>query len=264
MNLFIIIFFIITGIVLRYLYYWKPKTMEQFYNNTPLFFAHRGYRNKEPENTLSSFSEAIKKGAQVLEVDVLCTKDREVVCSHNYELEIQTDLSGDISGLEYSYIKTANVGHRWENKNDYIPKLIDVLRVGSEKTKFNIEIKTKKITDMLTARKVLEIIKKEKISNRVLISSFNPLVLWYIKWMDSNIRTGYLYDNPKLLFLKNIIHPDCIHPNVSLISKNLITHCRERGLRINVWTVNNKPSIHWLIKLGVDGVITDNSAFFSS
>ena len=48
-------------------------------------------------------------------------------------------------------------------------------------------------------------LKKEKRVQRVLISSFNPLILWYVKWIDKNVRTGFLYDNPKLLFLKNII-----------------------------------------------------------
>ena len=96
-----------------------------------------------------------------------------------------------------------------------------------------------------------------------MISSFNPLVLWYIKWLDENIRTGYLYDNPKFLFFKNIIHPDCIHPKESLITKNLVKYCKKQGLCINAWTANNKPSVYWLTELGVDGIITDNPKFFS-
>ena len=96
-----------------------------------------------------------------------------------------------------------------------------------------------------------------------MISSFNPLVLWYIKWLDENIRTGFLYDNPIFLFFKNIFHPDCIHPKESLITKNLVKYCKKQGLCINAWTANNKPSIYWLTELGVDGIITDNPKFFS-
>ena len=107
-----------------------------------------------------------------------------------------------------------------------------------------------------------ETVKKEKAQNRVLISSFNPLLLWYIKWLDKKLRTGFLYDNPKLLFLKNLIHPDCLHPNERLVSKNLVKYCHDRGHYINVWTANNRSSIQWLIELEVDGVITDNPEFF--
>ena len=104
-------------------------------------------------------------------------------------------------------------------------------------------------------------IRDSNIANKVLVSSFNPLALWYTKWLDKNIRTGFLYENPKFLFLKNIIHPDCVHPKESLVTKNLVKHCKDRGLSINVWTSNNNTSIDWLSKLGVDGIITDNPKY---
>ena len=237
--------------------------MTEFYNNKPLFFAHRGCLLHKPENTLSSFLEAIKIGAQALEIDVMKTKDKKIVCSHNHYLDIETNFIGDISELEYSYIKRANTAYRLNNIKEPIPQLIDVLKRIPDEIKINIEIKIRKSRDIFAAQEVVDIIKNKNISQRVLISSFNPLVLWYIKWLDENIRTGFLYDNPKFLFFKNIIHPDCIHPKESLITKNLVKHCKERGLCINAWTANNKPSIYWLTELGVDGIITDNSKFFS-
>jgi len=237
--------------------------MTEFYNNKPLFFAHRGCLLNKPENTLSSFLEAIKIGAQALEIDVMKTKDKKIVCSHNHYLDIETNFIGDISEIEYSYIKRANTAYRLKNIKEPIPQLIDVLKRIPDEIKINIEIKTRKSRDIFAAREIVDIIKNKNIYQRVLVSSFNPLVLWYIKWLDENIRTGFLYDNPKFLFFKNIIHPDCIHPKESLITKNLVKHCKERGLCINAWTANNKPSVYWLTELGVDGIITDNPKFFS-
>ncbi len=63
--------------------------MKEFYNNKPIFFAHRGYLLNKPENTLSSFLEAVKIGAQALEIDVMKTKDKKIVCSHNHYLDIE-------------------------------------------------------------------------------------------------------------------------------------------------------------------------------
>ena len=263
MILFIIIFFVITAIVLQHLFLWSPKNMTGFYKNkTPLFIAHRGYLINKPENTTSSFIEAVNKGAKALEIDVIKTKDNEIICSHNYDLGIETDLYGDVSTMDYSHIKKANTSFKQKHKKEPIPRLIDVLKQTPPEIILNIEIKTKKLNDISIARNVMTIIKKEKRVHRVLISSFNPLILWYVKWIDKNVRTGFLYDNPKLLFLKNIIHPDCIHPKDILITKNLVKHCHERGLCVNAWTTNNTPSIHWLMELGIDGVITDNPKFF--
>ena len=263
MNLFITIFFIITGLVLRHLYLWKPKPMKSYYNNNPIFFAHRGYLIKKPENTLASFLEAIKIGAQAIELDVIKTKDNKIICSHDYCLDVEKNVVGDISEMEYSYIKKGNADHQLKNNYKPFPQLINVIKNIPDEIRINIEIKTRKTIDMLIVKKLVSIIKKNNISHKVLISSFNPIAIWYAKKLDKNIRTGFLYDNPKLLFLKNIIHPDCIHPKASLVTKSLVKHCKERGLSINVWTVNNKTAINWITELGVDGIITDNPKYFS-
>lgn len=48
----------------------------------PQAIAHRGYSSKCAENSLRSFEEAIKAGADALETDVHLTKDGVVVLSH--------------------------------------------------------------------------------------------------------------------------------------------------------------------------------------
>jgi len=264
MILFIIVFFISIGFVLRHLYLWKPLSMDDFFTEKPTVFAHRGYLYNHPENTLSSFIQAVKKGANALEIDVVKTKDNKIICSHNYNLGIETDFSGNISELEYNFIKQANTAHRLKkHKKEHIPQLIDVLNNIPDEIKINIEIKTRSLADIFIARGVVKTIKNNKIEHKVLVSSFNPLVLLYIKWLDKNIRTGFLYDNPKFLYIKNIIHPDCLHPKESIVNKNLVKHSKERGLHINVWITNNKPAAEWLLNIGVDGIITDNPKIFS-
>ncbi|SVB88187.1 uncharacterized protein METZ01_LOCUS241041, partial [marine metagenome] len=46
--------------------------MSLFYNgNSPLLFAHRGASTTAPENTISAYTEAIKRGVPALEIDVI-------------------------------------------------------------------------------------------------------------------------------------------------------------------------------------------------
>ena len=237
--------------------------MKSFYSNNPMFFAHRGCLIKKPENTINSFLEAIKIGAEAIEVDIIKTKDNKIICSHDYYLDINTNKVGDISEMEYSYLKDGIKSRASTNNNDYFPQLENVIKNIPDEVKINIEIKTRKVIDILIVKELVSIIKRMNISHKVLVSSFNPLAIWYAKILDKNIRTGFLYDNPRFLFLKNIIHPDCIHPKQSLVTQNLVKHSKDRGLSVNVWTVNNKAAINWLIKQGVDGIITDNPKYFS-
>ena len=55
----------------------------------------------------------------------------------------------------------------------------------------------------------------------------------------------------------NVIHHDCLHPTAELVSENLVKFAKQKGLALNIWTVNTKPAIDWLIDLKVDGIITD-------
>ena len=126
----------------------------------------------------------------------------------------------------------------------------------------NIEIKSRSFYDISAARDVVELVKGKNFINRTIISSFNPLVIWYVKWIKSQVLTGFLYNNLDYFFMINVVHPDCLHPTAELVSKGLVKFAKQRGLALNVWTVNTKPAIDWLIDLKVDGIITDQTEFF--
>jgi glycerophosphoryl diester phosphodiesterase len=57
---------------------------------------HRGSRGLMPENTIEAMLEAIKWGITTLEMDVVITKDKQVVLSHEpfMNLEIATPPNG--------------------------------------------------------------------------------------------------------------------------------------------------------------------------
>src|SRR5258708_4611877 len=46
-------------------------------------YAHRGARSFNPENTLPAYKAALKIGADWLDMDVVLTKDNEVLISHD-------------------------------------------------------------------------------------------------------------------------------------------------------------------------------------
>jgi glycerophosphoryl diester phosphodiesterase len=59
----------------------------------PLIFGHRGASGYRPEHTLASYELAIRMGADVIEPDVVSTKDRVLVVRHENEISGTTDVS---------------------------------------------------------------------------------------------------------------------------------------------------------------------------
>jgi len=265
MILFLLVFFLFIGVVLNHLFLWKPHNMTSFYDgNNPLWFAHRGASNVAPENTISAFNKAVKNGASGLEIDVISTLDGVLLCSHNFDLERETDCGGYIDELPYHSIKDANAALHWNSEKEGLPKLKEVLRIVPKHVRLNIEIKSRSFYDISAARDVVELVKGENFINRTIISSFNPFVIWYVKWINPQLLTGFLYNNLDYFFMINVVHPDCLHTTAELVSEGLMKFAKQRGLALNAWTVNTKPAIDWLIDLKVDGIITDQIEFYST
>ena len=265
MILFLLVFFLFIGVVLNHLFLWKPHNMTSFYDgNNPLWFAHRGASNAAPENTISAFNKAVKNGASGLEIDVISTLDGVLLCSHNFDLERETDCGGYIDELPYHSIKDANAALHWNSEKEGLPKLKEVLRIVPKHVRLNIEIKSRSFYDISAARDVVELVKGENFINRTIISSFNPFVIWYVKWINSQVLTGFLYNNLDYFFMINVVHPDCLHTTAELVSEGLMKFAKQRGLALNAWTVNTKPAIDWLIDLKADGIITDQIEFYST
>ena len=265
MILFLLVFFLFIGVVLNHLFLWKPHNMTSFYDgNNPLWFAHRGASNVAPENTISAFNKAVKNGASGLVIDVISTLDGVLLCSHNFDLERETDCGGYIDELPYHSIKDANAALHWNSEKEGLPKLKEVLRIVPKHVRLNIEIKSRSFYDISAARDVVELVKGENFINRTIISSFNPFVIWYVKWINPQLLTGFLYNNLDYFFMINVVHPDCLHTTAELVSEGLMKFAKQRGLALNAWTVNTKPAIDWLIDLKVDGIITDQIEFYST
>ena len=92
----------------------------------------------------------------------------------------------------------------------------------------------------------------------IIVSSFNPLVVRYVKYKCKKTPTGFIYEYKKHFIGVFIARPDCLHPDAEFINDDLINFCRSRNMKINTWTVNNPFARDWLTNKEIDGIITDN------
>ena len=243
-----------------YRFYWRNSGAT--FLNGPGFelISHRGLKSAAPENTLEALLAAVDSGFRWVEVDVMTTKDRAVVCSHNFDLERETDSFGYVHQNSLKDIKHAYTGVNRGYVGAYrIPELKTILKKVPNDIGINIEIKSSSVFDLKTARALVAL--KNNLQERpVIISSFNPLVLAYLHVFFRAAPTGFLLESKKYLWITNWLHPDYLHLRGDMVTESIIGLCKKRNMKINAWTVNNKSAIKALFNKQIVGVVTDMGA----
>ena len=225
-------------------------------------FAHRGASSDYPENTLLSFKEAIRLGANGIELDVHKTKDNKIVVIHDEDIErtlIGKGLVKDFTLNELMKFRCRKILFR-NNDSCLIPTLEEVLQLFRDNNVFlNIELKTDIFEYEGIENDVIKLIYKHNMKDRVLLSSFNHKTVKRCKNIDKSIKTAILYEKQidNIINYANSLDVDAINPSISLVSKELIEEAHKKNLKVNVYTVNSPIYMRNLIEANVDGIFTD-------
>ena len=224
-------------------------------------FAHRGASSDYPENTILSLKEGIKSGAKGLEIDVHKSKDKRLVVIHDEDIErtfLGKGLVKDFTLEELKLFKNRKKLFR-DNEECHIPTLEEVFELIKDiDILLNIELKTDIINYEGIEEDVITLIKKYGIEDKIIISSFNHESIRKVKAI-SNIKTGILYESPivDVVEYAKSLGADAIHPDIRIVSEDLIREAHKNDLKVNIFTVNNPMHMRLLIKNKVDGAFTD-------
>jgi len=222
-----------------------------------LVVAHRGASSLAPENTLAAVNKALELGADGVEIDVRLTKDGEVVLIHDSSLMRTAGDPGEIWEYTLEELARFEVGSWFgeEFRGEPIPTLIQVIRAVKGRILLNIEIKVSREEPAL-AQKVADIIRREKMRKKCLVTSFDRKTVEAIKEIDPRIRTGFIFGRnyPEDVFEGNW---DLLSCNSSVVDSEFVAQAREQNKKIHVWTVDDQEEMRRLIGLGVDGIITN-------
>ncbi|CDA15805.1 glycerophosphodiester phosphodiesterase family protein [Clostridium sp. CAG:571] len=216
--------------------------------------AHRGVHNEKDiiENSLEAFKEAVNKN-YIIELDVHFLKDGEVVVFHDDNIERMTGINKNLKDCTYDEIRNIKL----LNKNTYIPKFSDVLKLVDGKVPILIELKNDNKVGLLESS-LVQILKKY--NGKYAVQSFNPLSIMWFKNNYPNIIRGQLVckfknkkmDNIKKFILKtmffNIItNPDFISHSVDDLSYKEVNKIKKNKFILG-WNVRNKERYDELIK----------------
>lgn len=190
---------------------------------------HRGCRGLYPENTIPGFLKAIDLGVTTLEMDLVITKDKQVILSHEpfFNHEITTLPNGEsisesnergfnIYEMPYSEVKKYDVGlkahprfleqQKIKANKPLLSDVIDSVEIHVQTKQkqpvyYNIETKIQPQTDNVYhpdpkefVDLMMAVILKKKIQNRVIVQSFDSRSLQYLHQNYPTIKTALLVE----------------------------------------------------------------------
>lgn len=239
-------------------------------------FAHRGYSGYYPENTMIAFQKAVEAGVQGIELDVQCSKDFELMIIHDEELKRTTNGSGyvkdftkdelkqlDASAKMYKKIRkeTCSKGSPMDElKVQKIPTLREYFEFVKDKNIItNIELKTSIFEYEGIEEKVIQLVDEFNLQDNVWYSSFNHYTLLRCQAIRPNASYGFLIDswNIDMGSYTKKYHGATVNARYPYFKKEIVDDLHQHGIGTQAWTSNTNEALQWLIKNGVDVLITN-------
>ncbi|WP_430487411.1 glycerophosphodiester phosphodiesterase [Priestia flexa] len=223
---------------------------------------HRGAAGTFPENTMISFEEAIRVGADGIELDVHMSKDGELMVIHDEKVDRTTNGKGYIRDFNYKELRSLDASYKF--KKNYgacqIPTLNEVLAWASnQQFSVNIELKNNLFEYAYLEMKVLDLIYYYKMKERIIISSFNHNSLARVTSFDSTIETAILYSYPMFepwIYAQHL-GARALHPNYRTVNQVNVAASKDYRIPVRPYTVNDVKLAKQLYGYGCESIITD-------
>jgi glycerophosphoryl diester phosphodiesterase len=227
----------------------------------PIPFAHRGGASEAPENTMPAFEHAVRLGYRYIETDVHVTSDGVLLAFHDDVLDRVTDGRGRIDSLPLSVVQKAKVDGR-----EPIPLLEDLLGAFPD-IRVNIDPKHDGVVPALVT-----VLRKCDAVDRVCVGAFSDRRLSRVRaLLGPRVCTSLGPRNIAKLRSASYGVPVGRLPSpcaqvptgargVTLVDKRFVTAAHARGIKVHVWTIDDRDEMIRLLDLGVDGIMTDRPA----
>lgn len=233
----------------------RPYLHDRTFANN-IVVAHRGdwKKNNLPENSIASLKHAIELKCTGSEFDVRMTADDSLIINHDSvynKMLIEETNYADLIAFSLS-------------NGEKLPTLREYILAETENnlsTRLFCEIKPSEIgkeRGKAIAAKVVRLIHELKAQHMVVYISFDYEMLLQILCIDPSAKVMYLKGDktPEELKQSNISGA-AYHFSVFQKNEDLIKRCRDLGLQIYVWTINDISVMDWLLANGVDFMATD-------
>ena len=269
-----------------YLFGYEPPYSGTLVDRPPrtLVFAHRGFGDHAPDNSLYAVERALEAGMDGVDVDGQLTRDGEVVIFHDLSVDRLTSDSGRVQNKTLKEMLALDLGPKFAPalRGAPVRTFEDFVRTVKGRGILMVELKVPGLKPTGMEQRAVEIIRKHGAHRDVVLSSFNPVVLYRLKKLDPQVRTALIFMdtnwNPELVAeikpgdlvnlpwplrqefirraVRKIIKPDLLSINHQ-VDEAVIDRLIAKGWPSFIWTPDEEESIRRALSKRPYGVISD-------
>jgi len=249
-----------------------------------MVFAHRGFGNHAPDNSLAGARLALARGMDGVDVDGQSTRDGEIVIFHDVSLERFTTGEGRVDARSMAELRGYDLGEKFGRGFQDVPiaSFEDFVGEISPRALLMVELKVPGFADTGIERRAIDVIRRHDAFERVYLSSFNPVVLWRLERIDARVRTVFIFMDtgwdPKRVAetrvedrvalpwylrndttrraIRNLVRPDALSINHQ-VDEATIDALLGKGYPVFLWPVNDEAQIAWALSKRPYGLVSD-------
>jgi glycerophosphoryl diester phosphodiesterase len=233
----------------------------------PLVIGHRGCRALRPENTIPAFTHALAVGADVLELDVVVTRDNALVVHHDLALEgrpVRQMTLAEVMTFDRGGTRSVGFARQVLMPGVRVPKLEEVFALARErKARLMVETKVDAGVDPeWFAAAVDALIRKYGLSETLLLQSFDHRTLHAMRKL--NPAVGLVLLNPAKRLDDYVGPAKALGPgaiqfvNFRVVDAEIVKTLHGAGVKVFSGTTDDREAWGKLRAMGVDGILTDD------
>ncbi len=249
-----------------------------------LVFAHRGFGDLGPDNSLFAVEKAMFADMDGVDVDGQLTKDSALVIFHDLSIDRLTSSTGKVRDKTRADMLALDLGPKYDStvRGANVHTFEDFVSSVNKRGILMVELKVPSAKASGIEQIAVDVIRKHDAFESVILSSFNPLVLYRLKKLDPRVRTALIFMdtnwNPELIAeikpedrvdlpwpvrqefirraIRKIVKPDLLSINHEVdekVTRRLIA----KGWPVFIWTIDAEPDIRAALAKRPYGIISD-------
>lgn len=239
--------------------------------------AHQGGELLWPSNTMLAFRNAAALGVDMLDTDMHATKDGVLVLSHDDTLNRLTDTQGRIEDMTLEQVQAADAGYTlsldggqtfpFRGQGVRVATLAELLGAFPD---MPLSIEIKQVSPSLGVP-FCQALRDAGATARVVVSSFSDVAMQDFRAACPEVLTSMTEKELRPLVLLSKVGLAGLAPlpgrsaqvpltggGITVVTPSFVKAMHRRGVSVQVWTINDEATMRRLIRMGVDGILTDD------
>jgi len=220
---------------------------------------------------MEAFWGAVDMGYTYLETDLRITSDGVVVCLHDDTVDRTTESKGlvesmtfdELSRLDAGFRHRGPDGHTFRARGVRVPAFEELITSFPDAS-FIVDLKSEGL-----ARALARIIDRYDLTGRIVVGSFSDRrIAEFITETGGRVATSTGPKATRSWLIASKVGRGANGPasalqvplqmrGVRVVDPKLVEAAHSRGLAVHVWTVNVRAEMESLLRMGVDGIVTD-------